>query len=156
MVKSIAFFTLTIVLLCGTTVAQAGNFGLGVIIGEPTGLSCKLWTGSNTALDGAVAWSLGEKDVLQVHGDFLFHKFNLFKVTRGSLPLYYGIGGRFVFNERNRSDDKTRVGIRFPIGIEYIFAKAPLDIFLELVPVLDLSPSTDFDLNGAIGIRFFF
>ena len=31
-----------------------------------------------------------------------------------------------------------------------------LDVFFELVPLLDLVPSTNFELNGAIGIRYLF
>jgi hypothetical protein len=37
-----------------------------------------------------------------------------------------------------------------------MFADAPVDIFLELVPILDLAPETDFDLGGGIGARFWF
>jgi hypothetical protein len=32
----------------------------------------------------------------------------------------------------------------------------PLDIFLEIVPILDLAPKVGFDFNGAIGIRYYF
>jgi len=41
-------------------------------------------------------------------------------------------------------------------GINYLFEGVPLDIFLELVPILDLAPEMGFDFNGAIGIRYFF
>ena len=32
--------------------AQNSGLGLGVIFGEPTGLSAKIWTSERTALDG--------------------------------------------------------------------------------------------------------
>ena len=48
------------------------------------------------------------------------------------------------------------LGARVPIGLAYIFAEDKLDVFLETVPVMNLFPSTDFDLNAAIGIRYFF
>jgi len=67
--------------------------GLGVIVGEPTGISGKLWLSGKTAIDGAVAWSFDKNAKLQVHGDFLIHKFDLIIVDKGRLPLYYGIGG---------------------------------------------------------------
>ena len=73
-------------------------------------------------------------------------------VEKGELPVYFGLGGRVVFREKH--DDK--VGIRFPLGINYIFDNAPFDAFLEIVPILDLTPDTDFDLEAAIGIRYFF
>jgi len=131
--------------------AKGGNFGLGIILGEPTGLSCKLWNSRTTALDGAIAWSFGNKNAMHIHIDHLFHNFNLINVSNGSLPVYYGIGGRMRLDE-----DDNKIGVRIPIGLAYQFADAPLDIFFEIVPLLDLVPSTDFCLNGAIGIRYFF
>ncbi len=37
--------------------AQQKDFGLGIILGEPTGVSGKLWTSSENAFDFAAAWS---------------------------------------------------------------------------------------------------
>jgi hypothetical protein len=34
------------------------DFGLGLILGEPTGLSLKYWFDEERAVDGALAWSL--------------------------------------------------------------------------------------------------
>ena len=82
----------------------------------------------------------------------VFHNFNLINVASGSLPIYYGIGGRIKFDD----EDENKIGVRIPIGLAYQFADAPLDIFFEIVPLLDLAPATDFGLNGAIGIRYFF
>jgi len=150
MVRSITVVVLAAVLICGTAQAQDRGFGLGVILGEPTGISGKLWTGYRTAIDGAVAWSFEKESSLHLHGDLLFHSFNRVRVDRGKFLLYYGIGGRVKF------EDDSRLGVRFPLGIDYLFAKSPLDCFLEIVPILDLAPKTDFGLNGAIGIRYFF
>ncbi|MBX7151498.1 hypothetical protein K1X84_07645 [bacterium] len=137
--------------------AQDKGFGLGVIIGEPTGLNGKYWLTQNTALDFSAAWSFvdggrkgDDKDAVQLHSDYLIHHFNLIPVDKGRLPLYYGIGARIVLS------DKTGFGARIPVGLDYHFQNAPVDIFFEIVPVLDLIPSTDFDLNGAIGVRFWF
>ena len=55
---------------------------------------------------------------------------------------------------RENADDD--IGIRIPIGLSYMFGDDPFDIFVEVVPILDLVPDTDFDLNAAIGFRWFF
>ena len=68
------------------------------------------------------------------------------------LPLYFGVGGRLRLRD-NRDDD---IGVRIPVGLAYMFADAPFDIFVEVVPILDLVPDTDFDLNAALGGRFYF
>ncbi len=75
-------------------------------------------------------------------------------LKRAQLPIYYGIGGRIKFIE-NRGHD-NRVGIRIPVGINYLPGTIPLDFFFEIVPLLDLVPKTDFGVNGGIGFRYFF
>lgn len=148
--------TIIVCLALGSSISAANGkgFGLGIIAGEPTGVTMKLWTGQGMAFDGAIAWSLDNDAKMHIHGDYLFHKFGMFKVEKGSLPFYYGIGARIKMFDNNNVDDK--VGIRFPLGLEYLFAKSHFDIFLELVPVLDIAPDTDLDFNGAFGVRYFF
>ena len=137
-------------------IAAAGSnksgLGVGIIVGEPTGIDAKYWLGSDSALQGAVAWSTSSNSNLHLHLDYIVHKWNLIDVSSGSMPLYFGIGGRIKFRE-NSGDD---VGIRIPIGLSYMFSDDPFDLFLEVVPILDLSPDTDFGFNGAIGGRWFF
>ena len=151
--RLLVFFGILTILVCGSVSADNGTFGLGVIIGEPTGISGKLWLSGETAIDGAVAWSVDKHAKFQIHGDFLIHRFDLIKVDKGRLPLYYGIGGRIKIWDNDHDDN---VGVRFPIGLEYLFANVPLDLFLEVVPILDLAPETDLEFNGAMGIRYFF
>lgn len=150
MVRSIIFFVLTAVLAFGTAEAQDSGFGLGVILGEPTGISGKLWVDNKRAIDGAVAWSFDKKSAMHLHADLLFHSSNIIKVEMSKLLVYYGIGGRVKF------ENKSKVGVRVPLGLNYLSSGAPLDVFLEIVPILDLAPSTDFSLNAAIGVRYFF
>jgi hypothetical protein len=130
--------------------AQDQDFGLGFMLGEPTGISFKKWTGSKTAIDGAVAWSFSGEDSLHLHVDYLVHSFNLITVERGKAPLYFGLGARLKLG------DPSRFGIRIPVGVSYIFEGASLDIFIELVPIFDLAPDTDFKVAGGIGIRYYF
>ena len=132
--------------------ARKDGFGLGVIIGEPTGPSFKVWTGNNTAIDGAVAWSLDGNDDMHLHMDYLIHDFSIAKVDKGRFPLYYGIGGRIRFHDGNQDD---QIGVRIPVGMAYLFAKSQLELFFEVVPIVDLAPDTELDFNGGVGIRFY-
>ena len=130
--------------------AQDHGFGMGLILGEPTGLSAKLWTSGDNAFDFAAAWSFKGDGHLLLQADYVWHFFELMPVPSGKLPLYIGLGGRVVL-----ADDPS-FGIRVPIGIDYLFDDAPIDVFLELVPILDLSPATDFGIGGGLGIRYWF
>jgi hypothetical protein len=144
--------TMTLVaLLAPWTCWAQGGTGLGIIVGEPTGLSLKSWVGGNSALDLGLAWSFSHDGNMHVHGDYLAHNFNLFDLDSGALPLYYGIGARVLFTEND-----ARVGLRVPVGLAYIFSGSRADLFVELAPLLDLTPDTEFNLNGAAGLRYFF
>lgn len=148
--KTIFGLVTAAILLISVISARAGNFGLGVIIGEPTGLAGKLWLTKTTAVDGALAWSLKREANFLFHADYLYHNFGLIKIKKGTMPVYYGFGGRVKFRH------ESKLGIRIPVGIEYLFPKAPFDIFFEIAPIVNLLPSTSADLNAALGLRFFF
>lgn len=145
------FLSFALVLVISGIACAQGDFGVGVVFGEPTGVSFKSWLDERAAVDAAAAWSFADRSSFQIHADYLLHDFGLLIVKPGKLPIYYGLGGRARFREND-----TDIGVRIPVGLSYIFATAPLDIFLELAPILDLVPATEFDLNGGIGIRFWF
>jgi len=138
----------------GEAAAQSRDFGLGFVVGEPTGISAKAWQTRTTAFDFALAWSFSNDDALHFHADYLRHRFRVIEVSRGQLPIYYGIGGRLRFHDRGTED--VEFGIRFPVGLDYLFARDPIDIFFELVPILDLVEETDFELNASLGARYWF
>lgn len=128
------------------------DLGLGFMVGEPTGLTLKSWTGGNNAFDLGLSWSLGRYDAINIHGDYLWHNYNVFdEVDPGTLPLYYGVGARLVLAEND-----AILGARIPIGMNYLFEDSPIGLFLEVAPIINLVPSTDFDVDGGLGARFYF
>lgn len=128
--------------------AQSRGFGIGIVFGEPTGISLKLWDGGTTAFQGAIAWSMGNRSALRLQADHLWH-FSGIPVSRGKLPVYVGLGLGATFS------DDLNLSARIPVGLDYQFGTVPLDIFVELVPGLNLTPSTDFNLDAGLGIRYF-
>ncbi len=131
---------------------NSGDFGIGIILGEPTGITPKLWTGANSAIAGAVSWSFSKDASIHLHADYQIHNFSLINVEQGSMSFYYGIGGRLLA----RDNRDSKLGARFPLGLNYLFANDPLEIFMEIVPILDLAPDTTFTGNGGLGIRYYF
>ena len=126
--------------------ANGGDFGIGVILGEPSGVSVKSWLSRSSAFDVGAAWSLGEREALHMHADLLLHSW--FEKNR-QLAFYYGIGGRIIF------DDDAHVGARVPLGFNYVFESIPFDLFIEAVPILDFTPGVELAGNGAVGIRYY-
>jgi hypothetical protein len=141
---------LFVLLYLSTVKAQSSGVGLGLIVGEPTGISFKYWTGTTTAIDAALAWSFIDEGAFHIHGDYIFHNMRLITIPEGLLPFYYGIGARI------KTGNDTKLGVRVPLGLAYLFQSAPVDIFLEIVPILDLTPKTDFAINAALGARYYF
>lgn len=149
-----AFLASFMFLFSANTLAQGapdkGQNGIGIIIGDPTGISFKNWTSSSTAFDIGAAWSLENNDAISLHADYLWH--NYLNVEQGDLAFYYGIGARALLIENADS----RIGARIPVGLNYFFAEAPFDIFVEIAPIFDVIPETDFNGDGGIGIRYNF
>ena len=53
--------------------AAHARIGVGIVAGEPSGFSIKKWLDEETAIDGAIGWSLGDGDIY-VHADNLWHR----------------------------------------------------------------------------------
>jgi hypothetical protein len=137
--------------------AAPEGIGLGFIGGEPSGLSAKKWLSDRTAFDAALAWSYWGYGALHIHADFLWHTKNMIQDANGFLPLYIGVGGRVkLANDVSETQHPLRVGVRIPLGAEYVFTMLPVGVFLEVVPIFNVVPNTAFDWNSAAGIRYYF
>lgn len=147
----LAFTILTLTAVCAQpAAAQRDGFGLGLILGEPTGISFKGWMDSRSAIDAGLAWSFLHETSFHVHADYLLHTSKL--TERADMPAYYGIGGRIKAGGRG----SDRIGVRVVGGLAWYLRDAPIDIFVEIAPILDFAPSTDFQVNGGLGARYFF
>ena len=99
------------------------------------------------SVDAAAAWSFSGEKSLSLHSDYLWFRNDVFKVEKGRLPLYYGLGARI------KLEDKSLVGARFPVGLQYFFKDESFTVFAEIVPILDLLPDSELSVNVAIGFR---
>ncbi len=132
---------------------NTGRFGAGIILGEPTGLSVKYWLNDKLAIDGAAGFSTADHTEFYLHSDVLWHNFDLIPVPQGRMPVYFGIGAL----GRLRDDHQdNQVGIRFPVGVSYMFENAPVDVFVEVAPAIDVAPAAQGEITGGVGIRYWF
>jgi hypothetical protein len=143
--------------------AQERPFGLGIILGEPTGISAKLWVSPARALDFGLGWSLGGDRInnytgrydggsrVHFHMDYLWHWFEAIHSSE-RFPLYTGIGGRI----NTGAGYNSSAAVRGVFGIAWLPRQAPVDVFLELVPSLQIAQSTGFAIDAGLGARYFF
>jgi len=134
------------------TLAQShkGDFGVGIQLGEPSVITGKIWMDNDNAVDMGLGWSIGHESRLIMQGDYVHHLYNIVKVNKGTLPLYYGVGGRLILG------NSDNLGVRVPLGADYLVQDQPIEIFFEIAPVLDLAPKTEPDINAGIGVRYYF
>jgi len=128
-----------------------GEYGVGVMIGNPTGLNGKYWLPDNKAIDGGAAMSLGKNTDFSLHSDYLFHNDGaLFFNDEHPLDLFYGIGGRIEFG------DDIELGVRVPVGITHKFTAEKADIFAEIAPIIDLVGRQGLEVHFGVGARYYF
>jgi len=186
MTKWFSVFVVAFLLAIGAW-AEGRNFGVGVVLGDPTGFTAKYWTSSTTALDFGLGWSgywnpsgyydpacndgnfyNNHKpycdnraydyrdrgygwDIIHVHADYLFHNFDLIRATE-RFPLFYGPGISVNYYDYNY----LQIGIRGDFGIAWMPRRAPMDLFLEIAPTLDVFPGPHLGVSAGLGGRYYF
>ena len=72
------------------------------------------------------------------------------------MSLYYGFGGRVRLADNDAVNGDTVVSARVPLGISYQFDKTSIELFIEVVPMLDLIPGSAVAIGGGAGFRYYF
>jgi len=132
--------------------AKHYQMGIGIIFGEPSGLSGRYGITKNTMIDAALSYSLQSGKKVNIHADYLFKLYNKIEIPAGNTSLYFGLGARMI----GKSDDKMHFGGRVPGGILYRHSELPFEIFAETAFIMDIFPATRVDLNMGIGARYCF
>ncbi|MFA6467598.1 MAG: hypothetical protein WCW35_01790 [Bacteroidota bacterium] len=142
--------------------AQVRPFGIGVIVGEPMGVNGKMWINDAAAVVGSIGWSVGGdrigrddsydhgRDRWHVHIDYLWHSFAVFNMVE-RYPVYAGIGARI----NSGAAMNASLAIRGVIGVAWLPLSVPIDFFMELIPMAQVSSSKGFGLDAGVGIRYF-
>jgi len=144
-----------LILLCGHSYGKE-NFGLGAILGAPTGISGNYKLSEKNSVDFAIAFLLSsaDSDKFYTHGTYLWHKPKSLKVFGQVLGWYYGLGARTRYLESD--DDNFKLAARGSLGALWDFQNVPCDLFAESSVNVNFIPSTDVGLNLAIGARYYF
>ena len=151
--RRILLFMAVLLLLASASplFSQEGDIvGAGIILGEPTGISAKVWFEKGLAADAAVAWSFLGDSSLYVHGNFLYH-FKVLNTGADNFITPY-VSARAAF----RFEDYLNVGLRVPVGVSWLLNAAPVEVFAEIAPGVGLVPETDLELGVGLGARFYF
>ncbi len=140
--------------------AEKGTLGVGIIVGEPTGICAKIYLAKDRALQIA-AGSAFISNGLQLHADYVFHPWILQDRDSFVMPVYLGPGVRFIdYSGGSQGDSHFAAGLRGVIGLLFDFKNAPLDAFLELAGIVEYDFKSGNGAGAALnfggGVRYYF
>jgi hypothetical protein len=168
--KVLALATIVVALLstvgeCNAQGPRGKEFGFGIIIGEPLGLTAKYWVNKENALVFDIGASYFGAPRFQV--DYLWH-LNVFqsqivKLYAGpGLGLGFGTeGSGFWYKDKYHRgywiyrEEGLGVAMRVMVGVNIIPRNTPIEIFFELGPNMGVIPNFGVGLDAAVGIRFY-
>lgn len=137
----------------GLHAQRPGGVGVGVQLGDPSGLSLNLPTGGRASIDLLAAWDLDDFFFLNGHA--------LFMQPLGSAPnfgVFYGPGLFIGVRDRGRGrwdfDDEVYAGASGTIGLNYFIDQ--FEIYLRATLRLQLIDKTDGQAGGGLGLRYYF
>jgi hypothetical protein len=128
---------------------KSGSVGIGLQVGDPSGLTLKFYNAGKASVDILAAWDLNDYLFVNVHA--------LYQKPLGSARnayFFYGPGAFIAFRERGRYEDYFGVGISGNFGLNVFFDQ--FELFAQITPRLQVIESTDGDLGGGIGLRYYF
>jgi hypothetical protein len=151
LIAGIALFTMS------TTDVKAQEYknAIGGRFGNANGISFKTGLNKNAMLEliGNFRSKSGYKYV-QITG--LYEVYNPIGGAPG-LNWYYGAGASIGSVKVKGYDGDIYLGLNGVLGLDYKFKGAPINLSLDWIPTLQLTPDTDFYSGDiGLGVRFTF
>lgn len=167
LILSLVVFSLTLLAWnaqAQTPQTQSGKtWGVGIILGDPTAITLKHRISERRALDFGFGYHW--HDSFLFYGDYLFQFPGTFKTDSkevNTIVPYVGVGPAVSFHTEEKrkrvGDREVKVALmgRIPLGLNFVIPDSPLELFAEIVPLINIIPGLDFGVGGGIGIRVFF
>lgn len=144
-----------------TEIGYSNNVGLGLVFGNPTGLTGKVYfDGPVHAIDAAVATQLFGfgQDRTTAHVVYLNHPGVLLAGSVAQLPWHVGVGPQIWSGSLSDDDffEDMAFGVRVPVGLDLNFRQAPVQISGDVAAVVPIVPSPTLGLDLNVSVRYFF
>ena len=132
--------------LAQESVASSKALGLGVQLGEPSGITAKLYTQPETAYELIAAWDL--HDFFFLNGHVLFER----PIPRSPLRYYLG-PGLLTGLGKDKSGRIPMIGVSGEAGVNFLVGQ--YEAFVHVTPRFHLIPATKAHFGGGIGLRYY-
>lgn len=146
-----------------TEIGSSRAFGLGIVLGSPSGISGKYYIGGRTnAIDFSVgSWYSGRYGSYyggyRVAVAYHWHFEELASGGGVAIPIRIGVGG-FV-SDGGFYDDwfgETALGVHVPFGLDFDLESAPVQFFGEVGAEIPVYPFFGLGFALGIGVRYYF
>ena len=130
--------------------------GVGIVAGDPTGLSV-IWRADDTnAVQLGAGWSFRKADLdIALDYQVTLARARVDDIRDAHFNAYAGVGGELDLLS-GRGGDSWHVGLRLPLGVALLPDRHPFDLFVQITPVLVVLPATEVGVDGGVGGRVFF
>lgn len=160
----ICLFSLSCCMFENFAFARSKDWGIGVIIGGPAALTAKHILSSKAALDFGLGYNWNNS--MQIYSDYLFvfpGAFSTVERPGKDISPYLGLGGALSLYHSNhkpsirgKDDVDMALAIRVPLGLSWMISETPVELFIELAPILDFIPGLYVEVSGGLGARVYF
>ena len=133
-------------------VGETRDLGLGIVLGEPTGITGKAYLSREHALDvtlGTGTYDDGRDSGLWLSLVYLWHPSVLHSDPSFDLGWHFGVGG--FITDRQIQDDAA-IGARVPIGLDVTLHDVPVQFFLDVSADVEVLPDPIQNLWLGLGL----
>lgn len=157
-------------------VPGSGSLGLGLVLGEPSGIGARYWVTERVAAQLLLGGTFRHGGVATV-ADVVYALPGIASRSVARFDLSFGVGlelaraqhevtsgdpdGHHCHDEPRpycHSQSGVRValfGLRGLAGASMVLTKLPLELYIELGPIVRMTPSVGLELLGGLGARYY-
>lgn len=130
-----------------------GAVGLGGQVGDPSGVTIKIYNPGGVSYDFLAAWDLNDFFFLNMHGQY---ERSLQLENVSGVEYFFGPGAFVGVRDRAAPvEDDFVLGISGRIGIN-VPLENRFEFYAQFTPRINLVPDTNGDLGGGLGVRYYF
>lgn len=143
-----------------TNIEKIDQFGIGLSVGSLTGLSTQYWLDNERTLNGTFAAENGNTAVSVAHLWLFRGAFAGKSSQANAFVPYIGVGAIGAFGKHSdyftRDNENFAFAAQVPLGMEFLPGPERFDIYIEIAPSIELTPTSGGFVTANLGARFYF
>lgn len=143
----------------------AKTWGLGAVIGAPTGLSANYFLKQDRTIHTTLAYDFSGDDDLQLASHYTWRR-NTLSIEKVRFGWFYGVGARLALHDHDHDhhhhnhdhdeDEHINFGPSGTLGLYHEFKEVPLEVFLKGNLTANIIEDTGVDGDLMLGLHYNF